>query len=108
MYEIFKKIPHEIVRYILLFDKKIRYRNGKYMDQIDVEDDRYYILYKIPSKLYDSIDQYTYVNLCINQDKDYMLSYYMARGKHTLKLELLKYLDHMNIIILERYEYHLK
>ena len=40
--------PLEIVHRILAYDGRIKYRNGKYMNQISPEDDRYEMLLTIP------------------------------------------------------------
>ena len=37
----FKNLPNEIVNLILDYDNKIRYRNGKYIDRINIEDEKY-------------------------------------------------------------------
>jgi hypothetical protein len=41
-------LPSEIVHRILEYDGRIKYRNGKYMNQIDPDDYRYHLLRKIP------------------------------------------------------------
>ena len=40
-------LPLEIVHKILAYDGRIKYRNGKYMDQICKDDYRYHLLRKI-------------------------------------------------------------
>ena len=42
------RLPLELVHRILEYDGRIKYRNGKYMNQIAQEDYRYYLLRKIP------------------------------------------------------------
>ena len=40
-------LPLEIIHHILEYTGKIKYRNGKYMNQIATDDDRYKILQTI-------------------------------------------------------------
>jgi hypothetical protein len=42
------RLPVEIVRIILQYDGRIKYRNGKYVNQIVPDDDRYKMLLQIP------------------------------------------------------------
>lgn len=49
MEKIFSKLPLDIVKYILLYCNNIKYRNGKFMDQIDKKDDRYLLLNNLPN-----------------------------------------------------------
>ena len=44
-------LPLEIVHRILEYDGRIKYRNGKYMNQIAQDDDRYQMLQGIPQFL---------------------------------------------------------
>jgi len=46
----FQHIPLDIVIHILQFDNKIKYRNGKFMNQISEHDERSKLLYKLPLK----------------------------------------------------------
>ena len=43
------QFPLEIIHRILEYDGRIKYRNGKYMNQISQEDDRYQMLKQIPN-----------------------------------------------------------
>jgi hypothetical protein len=54
-------LPLEIVHHILQYDGKIKYRNGKYMNQIATDDDRYKILQTIPL-IQPHYDSYGYDN----------------------------------------------
>ena len=45
---IMNRLPLEIVHRILEYDGRIKYRNGKYMNQIDPDDDRYKMLQQMP------------------------------------------------------------
>jgi len=45
---IMNRFPQEIVHHILEYDGRIKYRNGKYMNQIDPDDDRYKMLQQMP------------------------------------------------------------
>jgi hypothetical protein len=69
----FQKMPLEIVIYILQFDNIIKYRNGKFINQIDINDKKYALLNnysQITPKLFNRI--YTrdlgmsYVSLYVN------------------------------------------
>jgi hypothetical protein len=42
------QLPFEIVHYILEYDGRIKYRHGKYMNQIAQDDDRYKMLLTVP------------------------------------------------------------
>ena len=48
--EIFANLPRDIKNIILLFDGNIKYRHGKYIDQIHHNDQRRLILQTIPIK----------------------------------------------------------
>jgi hypothetical protein len=41
-------LPQDIIHRILEYDGRIKYRHGKYMNQIYQDDDRYHLLRKIP------------------------------------------------------------
>ena len=45
---IFAFLPEDVIHYILLYNDTIKYRNGKYMNQICKKDKRYELLLKIP------------------------------------------------------------
>jgi len=57
-------LPLEIIHHILEYDGRIKYRNGKYMNQIAQDDDRYHLLRKIPvfhwDKWYSGNNYYVY------------------------------------------------
>lgn len=46
--KIFKNLPNDIIVYILSYDNKIKYRNGKYINQIKKSDKRYELVKQIP------------------------------------------------------------
>ena len=48
MNHIWSQLPKDIVNYILLFDTKIKYRNGKYMNQLPKDNKTYNLLLQIP------------------------------------------------------------
>jgi len=50
-----REIPRDILNYILIFDGKIKYRNGKYIDQIQMNE--YNCLLQIPRPVF-------YANIC--------------------------------------------
>ena len=48
--ELFSKIPIDILQLILQFDGSLKKRNGVYMNQIPIQDERYKLLRSIPRK----------------------------------------------------------
>ena len=58
----FSSLPEDIIHYILSYNDKIKYRNGKYMDQICKNDKRYKLLLTIPpinqNETYEGIRRY--------------------------------------------------
>jgi hypothetical protein len=48
MHAIFQHIPHDVLNIILSYDGSIKYRRGKYMNQISEKDERYQLLLTIP------------------------------------------------------------
>jgi hypothetical protein len=49
-------LPHEIVHRILEYDGRIKYRNGKYMNQISQDDERYEMLQTLPKIIQNRCD----------------------------------------------------
>ena len=49
---IWSGLPKDIVNYILLFDEKIKYRKGKYVNQLSKNSEIYNLLEKIPRPIY--------------------------------------------------------
>jgi hypothetical protein len=48
-------LPLEIVHRILEYDGRIKYRNGKYMNQISKTDKRYEMLLNVPRRFHDCL-----------------------------------------------------
>ena len=48
--ELFSKIPIDILQLILQFDGSLKKRNGVYMNQIPIQDERYKLFRSIPRK----------------------------------------------------------
>ena len=44
----FCNLPLDMIIHILSFDNKIKYKNGKFINQIDKKDERYNLLKKLP------------------------------------------------------------
>lgn len=57
----FKKIPKELLHIILSYNGTIKYKNGKYINQIYPDDIRYILLLTIPRKIF--YNSSTQVNL---------------------------------------------
>jgi len=54
-------LPPEIIHRILEYDGRIKYRNGKYMDQIPRDDYRYALLETIPKLFPNYLHQFCYI-----------------------------------------------
>ena len=82
---LFRILPHDIIHHILSYNDTIKYRNGKYMNQICKNDKRYKLLLKIPpitndynDNVYGIFYKPTNTNLYIeqiNQEIRYTFSY---------------------------------
>jgi hypothetical protein len=82
-------LPLDIINHILTFDRRFIIRNGQVItiNPIAKADERYDILLKIPRKEYDYTDGVTYVYMCINEDKDYYITY----KPYELQIQVLYY-----------------
>ena len=63
-------LPLEIVHRILEYDGRIKYRNGKYMNQIAQDDDRYKMLLTVP-KIETCYNHYLCMTITGNGNKIY-------------------------------------
>jgi hypothetical protein len=82
-------LPLDIINHILTFDRRFIIRNGQVItiNPIAKADERYDILLKIPRKEYDYTDGVTYTYMCINDDKDYYITY----KPYELQIQVLYY-----------------
>ena len=65
------KFPLEVVNHILQYTGKIKYRNGKYMNQIAPDDDRYKMLQTIPQIQSYYNHRFCYMTIPPTQNKIY-------------------------------------
>jgi hypothetical protein len=63
-------LPLEIVHRILEYEGRIKYRHGKYMNQISQDDDRYKMLLTVP-KIETCYHHYLYMTITGNGNKIY-------------------------------------
>ena len=76
-------LPLEIIHHILEYTGKIKYRNGKYMNQIATDDDRYKILQTIP-QLEPHKNQFWYMTISnksnkLSCEKHISVSFYLKK-----------------------------
>jgi hypothetical protein len=83
----FSSLPEDIIHYILSYNNAIKYRNGKYMDQLCKDDKRYKLLLTIPQinqneiyehvyemfKAYEVCYRPIYTLLCVDLENDKIL-----------------------------------
>ena len=62
-------LPLEIVHRILEYDGRIKYRHGKYMNQIAQDDDRYKMLLPVP-KIHSFIDNHHYFYMTVSDSRN--------------------------------------
>jgi len=87
-------LPKELKNIILEFDGQIKYRRGKYMNQLNLEDPKYDCLKSIPQKKITDSLTVTTVSLKITQFKTFMLSVIIDE-KITYNLLTLFYMNHL-------------
>ena len=73
-----EKLPIEIVKYIITYDKRFIIRKGKIIqiNKIDKNDKRYNILFGIKKIVYDIEHNSSCVYLTVNSFKDFCINYY--------------------------------
>jgi hypothetical protein len=88
------QFPLEIVHRILEYDGRIKYRHGKYMNQIPKDDYRYHLLRKRPvfrlDKWYSGED-YDVYRINYNKNENHKMLVYIFDGSITYL-----YMNHMN------------
>ena len=63
--------PQEIVNKILEYDGRIKYRNGKYMDQLSILDDKYNKIVKLINKksmIYENYNYPSYIHFLLKKE----------------------------------------
>ena len=89
------RFPFEIVHRILEYDGRIKYRHGKYMNQIAQDDYRYHLLRKIPvfrwDKWYSEVNYDVYRIHYNNNNENHKMLVYILDGSITYL-----YMNHMN------------
>jgi len=73
-----EKLPIEIVKHIVTYDKRFIIRNGKIIqiNHIDKNDKRRDLLVGIKTINYNANDNSSYVHLNINSDKSFYIMYF--------------------------------
>jgi len=72
---LFSNLPLDVIHYILSYNDTIKYRNGKYMNQICKKDTRYELLLKIPPIKTNPIYKYVYEIMNDYTTCNYMQTY---------------------------------
>ena len=69
------RLPLEIVHHILEYDGRIKYRNGKYMNQIATDDDRYKMLFLTMPKIRLFYHHFYYMTISDRRNKNINVIY---------------------------------
>jgi len=89
------RLPLELIHRILEYDGRIKYRHGKYMNQIDPDDYRYHLLRKIPVfrwAKWNSGENYDVYRMNYNNNNEnHKMLVYILDGSITYL-----YMNHMN------------
>jgi len=85
------KLPMDIVKYILQYDKRFVIRKGEILqiNRIPNIDEIYSILYSIPEKEYEPFNDVTFVYMHISDTKEYFLTY----KDYKIQLQTFEYSD---------------
>ena len=99
MNNIFEKLPENIVKYILPYDRRFVLKNShiKLINIILQNDFRYTILKTIKIKKYDDFDNTTYVILNINNNKEFYL--YSTYSENIREIGLIHLYGMINILV---------
>lgn len=89
---IFSLLPYDVIHHILSYNNRIKYRNGKYMNQI-CNDKRYKLLLRIPPVIasmdyihvYDVCYRPTDSSLCVDLEDGNIIYTFVTIVKNNLK-----------------------
>jgi len=83
------RLPVEIVHRILEYDGRIKYRHGKYMNQISKNDDRYKMLLTVPkTNSFTDNHRYFYMTVSDSRNRNIIIIYCEKHIKFSLCEEL--------------------
>jgi hypothetical protein len=90
-----KRLPIDIVRQIMEYDGRIKYRNGVFINQIPKTDERYNIFRSIPIKNYFLGSS---VSLFVCFHENCLISSSFIGSKYILYLDILHYVNAITVL----------